>query len=114
MHVSSECSVVIVVDTELSSCETSPPTRSLAGYANPSGYTAIIFTMLTSDSKYYSTIFPVTNPSPSLPLSRKEFRFAVDPTLTIANVVSKIREQTGLKSDASFNLKWLDVEGALL
>ena len=51
-------------------------------------------------------------PSSSLPLdSRKEYRFAVDPTLTLANVLLKIREQTGLKQNVPFNLKWLDVEG---
>ncbi len=69
-------------------------------------HTALLQTLSFSHSP--SLLSPSPIPPPD---SRKEFRFAVDPTLTLANVLLKIREQTGLKQNVPFNLKWLDVEG---
>ena len=133
-HMCVWCSVVMVVDTAPNVCEAPTPTHLVATCINPIENIGIIFTMLsqynictmctrevvvtiTHDMTYTQLHLRLSLTSSfSLPLSlppdsRKEYRFAVDPTLTLANVLLKIREQTGLKQNVPFNLKWLDVEG---
>lgn len=48
---------------------------------------------------------------PLSPSHRKEIRFYLPPCLSVSDVASEIRKQTGIKDHAPFNLKWLDVEG---
>ena len=41
----------------------------------------------------------------------KEFRFLIGQTLTVGDVATEIRRQTGIRDDTPINVKWLDVEG---
>ena len=44
----------------------------------------------------------------------KEFRISFKHSVTTKEVAADIRQLTGMKGDKPFNVKWLDVEGAVI